>query len=68
MAHSGGIAVQVIKITIQGIAVKLDGDDLLSGGISDSERFLQTFKHPFAILMRELIKRSVSLGFYHAGA
>lgn len=62
MPYSGGIAIQVVKVAVQRITVKLNGDDLLCCGIGDSERFLQTLKHPFAVLMRELTTSGLALG------
>lgn len=64
MSHSRGVSIQVVKIAVQSVTVKLDGYDLLCGGVGDPERFLQAFEHPLTILMWELTKTSVSLNHY----
>jgi tetraacyldisaccharide-1-P 4'-kinase len=61
MSHSRSITIQVIKIAVQRVTVELDGDYLLRCGIGNPERFLQTFKHPLAVLMWELTEASISL-------
>ena len=64
VSHSRSIAVQVIKIAVQRVTVKLDGDYLLRGGIGDPERFLQTFEHPLAVLVWKLTMPSVRINRY----
>lgn len=60
MSYSRGVPIQVIKITVKCVAVELDSDYLLRGGVCNPERFLQAFKHPLTILVWELTKASVS--------
>jgi len=61
ITYSRSIAIQVIKIAVQCVTVKLDGDYLFGGGIGDPERFLQTLEHTLAILVRELTTASVRM-------
>ena len=35
MSHGRGVAIQVVKITVQRVTVKLDGDNLFRGGIGN---------------------------------
>ena len=63
-SYGRSVPIQVIKIAVQCVAVKLSRDYLLCGGICNPERFLQTFKHPLTVLVWELTVKSVRVDCY----
>ena len=53
--YSWCAAVEVIEILIEGIAIELDGNNLLCCRVRDPEGFLEAFQYALAVLQRILV-------------